>query len=74
VVARDEGDRSQIFYAIVTMAPKSVFAKVSAALAQVPQGFQFLPKGGAPAAGAAGPLAPLLARGLRALPSGPAAQ
>ena len=74
VVARDEGDRSQVYYAIVTTAPKSVFAKSSAALMQVLQGFQFLPKGAASAASAARPLALLLPRGLRALRSCPAVE
>lgn len=49
IVARDAGDRSQIFYAIVSTAPQSVFTKVSATLARVTEGFQIGPMGGAPA-------------------------
>ena len=48
IVARDAGDRSQLFYAIVSTAPKSVFAKVSAAQAKVAQGFQIGPIDGVP--------------------------
>ncbi|MCX6552570.1 MAG: M48 family metalloprotease [Acidobacteria bacterium] len=48
IVARDAGDRSQVFYALVTTAPSSVFGKVSPSLGRIISGFQITAMNGVP--------------------------
>ena len=40
VIPRETGDQSQIYYAIMTLAPKAAFAKAAASLDKVRDGFQ----------------------------------